>query len=65
MSQQSVLARTPFSASIQAGYAGGHGNQPFLYEAINEEIVSAEVLREEEGCQVVAVTYGKSFHSLL
>jgi hypothetical protein len=37
----------------------GAGNEPFLYEAINEGIVSAEVVREEDGCQLVAVTYGE------
>src|SRR6185312_17450343 len=43
----------------------GTGNEPFLYEAIAEKIVSAEIVREEGGCQVVAVTYEMPLRSPL
>lgn len=35
----------------------GGGNEPLLFHGIDQRVTSAEILRDEDGCHVVAVTY--------
>lgn len=53
----------PLPHVFRPGMPAGSGNEPFLYEAINEQVVMAEVMREENNCRVVSVTYSPPSHS--
>jgi hypothetical protein len=33
------------------------GDEPFLFQGIEERVTAAEILRDEDGCHVVSVTY--------
>jgi len=39
------------------------GNEPLLFQGIDERVTSAEILREEDGCHVLAVTYEPGPHA--
>jgi hypothetical protein len=44
---------------------GAGGNEPFLYQAISEQVALSEIVREEHGCYVAAVTYAESPHPMM
>jgi outer membrane lipoprotein-sorting protein len=60
-----ISAGRPLPHRFQPDMPIGAGGEPFLYEAISEQVVSSEVLREEHGCHVVAVTYAESTRTQL
>src|SRR5580658_4142707 len=60
-----VLPGRPLPHLFGPAMPPGVGNEPFLFDAINEQVVSAEVIREEHGCDVVAVTYEAPSHPQL
>src|SRR6185312_7137053 len=55
----------PLPHVFRSDLPSGGGNVPFLYQAISEQVASSEVVREEHGCYVVAVTYLRSPHSMM
>jgi hypothetical protein len=57
-----VLPERPLPHLFRPDMPAGGGNEPFLFEAIDEQVVSAEVIREEHGCDVVSVAYEAPSH---
>lgn len=48
--------------SFQPDFPFVGGNEVFLYQGIEQRVIVAEILRNEDGCHVISVTYEPSTH---